>query len=1394
MSEEDSFVVLNTSITFRNSSSIVYSEIPFKKGARGVFYCQNRQTCQCFANLKPNKQHFIFYKHQTLENHSSACTEKQKLQKPENEKNEENQKQELEANHSEQELDEPLETKEKIVISPNNLNGDIFKQIIYVMKKGGKKNYSNKEISNLLIELLNVHKRDLSHFLNSKREPKLFERMETKPLTFCYIEEMVQFEEEIILETQEESLVIPEESQPETVQAKDVYIEPKFVEIVKKNHFTIKGFEFEKNNDQRLYFSCVNADALGCGSKLKVYNNNYRFIPHSKSTLTECKCSSALLEIEDEEILYSPIVDDSTNQDTTDLSNKMETDDPIIHSTELVESIQKEKLIINPQNFLNLEEKIIFLIMKKGNVRMTKNDVDDLFENFFGNVDNEISYIEKILTKSSFIVKLNTLPITYKIRDELVSFNPLIAESLLEKLIYIVKGSINPLSIKEIQSLFVKKFSEKMSTENIQKILEERKNHFIEESEKYTYNKDVPPILEIDGSNLITLYEKIFHFIHTTHQLPLTQILIFESLEPSLKFTSFNYYFNMKRDFYFKNKKLFSLDEAFFSFTNISEGPKETKEKKPNPVTIIPLPPNQYSQEVDSEENFEIDEYVYALFNKILYGGKIMEIRGDGSYFIHYYGYNKASDEWVNKSRLRKVKDLEIFMEQKECKKLITRTPDYEKNLKSISTSKQPYKDEGIDPEIETIEVECDVPYSTHISILKDHLIILNKSGEISICDMLDPLLKKYTLDQRVDSKFFSIMENGTIYTIDSKEGVLQSSSIDLNERKLIDFKNISTIGAYENTKFLMNQSQDLYTIEFEALYHISLNTDFSEYTTISEISDQWNSIKLATIHDDMIYLIDEAGDLFKIDLSSNVRFFKIGNPYGFKNSFKKFTSIQSFEGILYGIEEESLVAIHPDSGNMKTLQSGFKNVVAFVIDSKGHVWMVDDSEDILHYDIDKIQMISFKKETTKKKKQIDYNDSNGIVLSNEVDDVCKTTPKKRGRKKKTIELDSNGKNTRKLSPKNKTIESDSEEISATIPKILEVDSTPKKRGPKKIIIESDSEEIPVLTPKKRVTKKKISEEEVSTPKKKRKTNESGEPTSRKSKGHQLMVDDFPEILEEIRSAEVVKVNGKERMDKNFKVIPIIRDRYPDFFNPDKPIKRKLIKVSNRIKSNQVKIKHLIFLGHEFNIPGYCHHCGDCGSLLICQNFEKNKCRKVICSRCCLKMMTREEYEKILYNEDEKFICTHCSKNCPDSASCQRNKRLNAAKSLLKNPEDNSLVGIDRKNIIKSKRRRKRKKEDSSESDSDLDDDSDVSDMDEYDFPFEDDESVRMDKLVKRKEKAMALAHFIISLVPKALEVTSVRDPDGIKARELEPNTLDLSYYDTWGNKTEKFVEDPDFL
>lgn len=85
----------------------------------------------------------------------------------------------------------------------------------------------------------------------------------------------------------------------------------------------------------------------------------------------------------------------------------------------------------------------------------------------------------------------------------------------------------------------------------------------------------------------------------------------------------------------------------------------------------------------------------------------------------------------------------------------------------------------------------------------------------------------------------------------------------------------------------------------------------------------------------------------------------------------------------------------------------------------------------------------------------------------------------------------------------------------------------------------------------------------------------------------------------------------------------------------------------------------------EKNVSNFCHLCagsvyGRKKRFMSCANFRKGTCRKITCETC----FERFKLGKITVSSEpgniSDWVCTHCRKQCPDSAQCRQYEKANA--------------------------------------------------------------------------------------------------------------------------------------
>eukprot|EP01080_Neovahlkampfia_damariscottae_P012542 gene12542-6363_t len=1218
-----------------------------------------------------------------------------------------------------------------ITVDPLNLK-TVRERIFYIMKTGGQENYDVKEIETLMLEkkLDPKYQRDsLSKIAYSS--PQYFikkKRPDAKGYLYTYNEDYVKFMQEPEPKTIEESEEMDESEEIEENQLvilnsknlekpihKSIYVmlknknipltAKKIMELIEKE----LGFKY---NFKSIAVSLAASNFLikikhnDAETEYKAKKNMFRIIHEEKS--------NSKPDLQSEEVIEIPRTPEKSAVKLSSgfyqiLNNGIVTRTTaglfIINGFTFIKRGSSYFFVCENYSTLGCQSKLktkgLELYFKPHEGKKTDCECSSLLDELI-RPDAESQESEEIMESQEITEKILEAPPKIKEDDIIVDANSL--SSLEDKLFYIMLIHENvPKTSQFLSDQLILRFDEHPNKRSISTMIGRHKG-FIRavhnpKENQYVISENIKLKQNIIiKSKLNSLLDKIIYVLDLKKNSPTSFEDIAKLIKEELKETV--------SEIDLKNVIEESMNDNSFLLDKNSDIKKFSfNMNKYHVVNLNPLKSQTVSDRElpeieDMTFDFKIDDIVYAPFKSVLYGAVVKNVDPKKGYFLHYFGFS-SSDSWVSTEKVKPVKDPEEFTKQRKKSKHrpIVRVVGYDKYL--AKTDSIVIKEDGI----ELIDVvPCNVPYSYHVNSFDEYLIIVNKEGEIKL---FSPMMNQYTLDTVVDTKFFEINSEGIVYTIDVNLGILQTSIIDFDSKKLINKKNVSEEFDYENTKHLLTDGSDIYTIEFEALYKITFDNGVPVYQTISDISNQWDTIKYATCRDSWMFLIDEEGSLFSFDLKDDEVYYTLpGNEIGNQGAYKNIIGMQFFEKVLYGIDKVgNLYAIHPISGYSTKIAGYEKKLECFHIDQSGHIWIIDENEEIIHEEVNKKKMNEF---LTK------YETTTGRVSG-------KTIP---------------GKSTNKSQIK-----------------LKKETSTPKNTATKPITPNS----------KKRKVSNEITDDKVSTPK--------------KFKGwsaNYLNLDDHPDFLQQILEIDWEQKKCRERkVTINYEAPDVVKKKFPLFFDDERPLVRKLLKVTQRIchSTRQLPIKHLIFRGAEYNIASYCHHCGDCGALFVC---EERKCRKVICLKCASKIHTDEEIEEILYT-DKEWYCTHCRKTCPSYASCERNKAIALAN-----------VGI-----VSGKRKRKKAKKIGDQSSDSSSDDSDLSDLDEYDFPFEEDEAARQDKLRLRKERAMALAHFIVNLVPLALSATSYYDPEGKIMKELEPDAYDASTYDTWGHKTEKYLPRP---
>jgi len=96
-----------------------------------------------------------------------------------------------------------------------------------------------------------------------------------------------------------------------------------------------------------------------------------------------------------------------------------------------------------------------------------------------------------------------------------------------------------------------------------------------------------------------------------------------------------------------------------------------------------------------------------------------------------------------------------------------------------------------------------------------------------------------------------------------------------------------------------------------------------------------------------------------------------------------------------------------------------------------------------------------------------------------------------------------------------------------------------------------------------------------------------------------------------------------------------------------------------RIVRNK-RVKH-----YTQDVPSmYCHLCSRKpeGPHLVCANFAKRECLKIVCKKC----FEKNKWDWARANGDSKWRCCHCKGRCPKRSSCNSYKRSNEARRKQK--------------------------------------------------------------------------------------------------------------------------------
>jgi hypothetical protein len=366
-----------------------------------------------------------------------------------------------------------------------------------------------------------------------------------------------------------------------------------------------------------------------------------------------------------------------------------------------------------------------------------------------------------------------------------------------------------------------------------------------------------------------------------------------------------------------------------------------TRQKKNS--SLVKKEPEIESSEISHD--FKVGNEVYVISSNVLYGAFILKFNVESTHaFVHYYGFNASTnDAWVEVNRLKTVIDVPQFLIEKKSKQPI---------IRDLSFSPIPKK-RPMDFNVKVEEMEKKITRKSYskvqpkvsIHYFENHLFINNKKCEFMVVDL--ETNKRFKMNSKFDVKFVSILKNGLFLTINSS-GVLQSSKFVKETKLFTSITKLSISIYYIDTKFMLGIGNNLYTLEFEAVYKIFLRGNSTDYVTISEITKDWDSIIVACLmNDEFVYAINGKGDLFKIPLFNDSSDSFAKNKLITKEEFKYFIQMKFFDKNIYGLDSKgNLFIVDEQTGEPTLRYSNLTNSVDFTM-NKSTIWFVDENENV---------------------------------------------------------------------------------------------------------------------------------------------------------------------------------------------------------------------------------------------------------------------------------------------------------------------------------------------------------------------------------------------------------------------------------------------------------------
>jgi hypothetical protein len=379
--------------------------------------------------------------------------------------------------------------------------------------------------------------------------------------------------------------------------------------------------------------------------------------------------------------------------------------------------------------------------------------------------------------------------------------------------------------------------------------------------------------------------------------------------------------------------------------TMVTRQKKNSSLVKKEPVTPeIQL----FKPETSTSHDFKDGDEVYVISSNVLYGASILKFNENSTHaFVHYYGFNASTnDAWVEVSRLKPVIDVPQFSLEKKSKQPIVRDLSC-----SPIPKKRPIENVSFNVKVEEIERKISrksyskVPPKVSIHYFDNHLFINNKNFEFMVVDL--ETNKRYKMNSKFDVKFISILNNGLFLTINSS-GVLQSSKFVKESKIFTSITKLSISIYYIDTKFMLSFGNNLYTLEFEAVYKIFLQGKSTDYVTISEITKDWDTVIVACLmNDEFIFAINAQGDLFKIPLFNDSIDSFAKNKLVTKETFKYFIQMKFFDKTLFGLDSKGNLYILDEQTGEPTLKySNLTDSVDFTMNN-GTIWFIDEYENV---------------------------------------------------------------------------------------------------------------------------------------------------------------------------------------------------------------------------------------------------------------------------------------------------------------------------------------------------------------------------------------------------------------------------------------------------------------